>query len=174
MPKIEKAKGRINRKLLLIIAPVLLVIIALAVAAVIIPGRGGNGQLSPEGPAPTGSAPDGSDISDSLAPTNSWMNFYGLECTLDEQPPPVGTVITVRDPEGVLCGEFPVIQAGRYGLMPVYGDELATEADEGAVPGDSLDFYINGIKATVTGPDEPVWTAMGDLKQVNLAASTTH
>jgi hypothetical protein len=58
--------------------------------------------------------------------------------------------------------------------MPVYGDEVSTEADEGAVAGDSLDFYINGIKATVTGPDEPVWTAMGDLKQVNLAASTTH
>jgi hypothetical protein len=174
MPKIEKAKGRINRRLLLIIAPVLLVIIALAVAAVIIPGRGGNGQFSPEGPTPTGSAPDGSDIPDSLAPTNSWMNFYSLECTLDGQPLPAGTVITVRDPEGVLCGEFPVTQAGRYGLMPVYGDELATKADEGAAPGDALDFYINGIKATVTGPDEPVWTAMGDLKQVNLAASTAH
>jgi hypothetical protein len=174
MPKIEKAKGRINRKLLLIIAPVLLVIIALAVAAVVIPGRGGNGQFPPGGPTPTGSAPDGSDIPDSLAPTNSWMNFYGLECTLDGQPLPAGTVITVRDPEGVLCGEFPVTQAGRYGLMPVYGDEVSTEADEGAVAGDSLDFYINGIKATVTGPDEPVWTAMGDLKQVNPAASTTH
>ncbi len=174
MPKIEKAKGRVDRKLLLIIAPVLLVIIALAVAAVVIPGRGGNGQFPPGGPTPTGSAPDGSDIPDSLAPTNSWMNFYGLECTLDGQPLPAGTVITVRDPEGVLCGEFPVTQAGRYGLMPVYGDEVSTEADEGAVAGDSLDFYINGIKATVTGPDEPVWTAMGDLKQVNLAASTTH
>jgi hypothetical protein len=174
MPKIEKAKGRINRKLLPIIAPVLLVIIALAVAAVVIPGRGSNGQLSPEGPTPSGSAPDGSDIPDSLAPTNSWMNFYGLECTLDGQPLPAGTVITARDPLGMLCGEFPVTQASRYGLMPVYGDEPATEADEGAVPGDLLDFYINGIKATVTGPDEPVWTAMGDLKQVNLAASTTH
>ena len=174
MPKIEKTKGRVNRKLLLIIALVLMVIIALAIAAVIIPGRDGNGQLSPEGPTPTGSAPDGSYIPDSLAPTNSWMNFYGLECTLAGQPLPAGTVITVRDPEGMLCGEFSVTQAGRYGLMPVYGDEPATEADEGAVPGDSLDFYINGIKATVTGPDEPVWTAMGDLKQVNLAASTTH
>jgi len=174
MPKIEKTKGRINRKLLLIIAPVLLVIIALAVAAVIIPGRGGNGQLSPAGPASTSPTPASSDIPDTLTPTNSWMNFYGLECTLDGQPLPAGTVITVRDPEGVLCGEFPVTQAGRYGLMPVYGDELATEADEGAIPGDPLDFYINGIKATVTGLDEPVWTAMGDLKQVNLAASTTH
>lgn len=174
MPKIDKIKQRINRRLLLFIAPVLLVIIAVSVAAVIIPGRGGNGQLAPGAPIPTNSAPKGLNISNSLAPTNSWMNFYGLECTLDGQPLPVGALITVRNPDGVFCGEFSVTKAGRYGLMPVYGDELATEGHEGAVPGDSLDFYINGIKATVTGPDEPLWTTMGDLKQVNLAASTTH
>ena len=102
------------------------------------------------------------------------MNFYGLECTLDGQPLPAGSVITVRDPEGILCGEFTVTQAGRYGVIPVYGDDISTQVDEGALPGDSLHFYINGILATVTGPDEPVWTAMGDLKQVNLQASTTH
>jgi len=174
MPKMEKSKWRINRKLLLIIAPVLLVIIALAVAAVIIPGRGGNGQPSPASPTPTASAPSNSSIPDSLVTTNMWMNFYGLECTLDGQSLPVGSVITVRDAEGILCGEFTVTQAGRYGLMPVYGDDLSTATKEGPVSGDSLDFYIDAIKATVTGPDEPVWTAMGDLKQVNLTASTAH
>jgi hypothetical protein len=165
---------RVSRRVLLIIAPVLLVIIALAVAAVIIPGRGGNGQFTPAEPTPTTSAPNTSYIPGSVVPTNNWMNFYGLECTLDGQPLPVGSVITVRDPEGILCGEFSVTQAGRYGLMPVYGDDLSTQVDEGALLGDSLHFYINGILATVIGPDEPVWTAMGDLKQVNLQAFTTH
>jgi hypothetical protein len=70
------------------------------------------------------------------------MNFYGLECTLDGQPLPAGAVITVRDPEGMLYGEFSVTQAGRYGLMPVYGDELATEANEGAVPGGSVRILL--------------------------------
>jgi hypothetical protein len=102
------------------------------------------------------------------------MNFYGLECTLDGQPLPVGSVITVRDPKGILCGEFTVTVAGRYGLLPVYGYDATTQASESAVPGGSLRFYINGILATGTGPDEPMWTAMGDLKQVNLQASTTH
>ena len=203
MPKIEKTKGRTNdvragqaavphsvpgilasvitrfkhmkvsRRLLLIAAPLLLVIIALALAALIVPGRGGNGQFPPEGPTPTASAPNTSYIPGTLVPTNSWMNFYGLECTLDGQPLPAGTVITVRDPEGILCGEFRVTQAGRYGVMPVYRDDPSTQVDEGALPGDSLHFYINGVLATVTGPDEPVWTAMGDLKQVNLQASAT-
>ena len=57
--------------------------------------------------------------------------------------------------------------------MPVYGDDPSTEVDEGAIPGDLLELRINGIRARVTGPDEPVWTAMGDLKQLNLATSTT-
>jgi hypothetical protein len=164
---------RVSRRVLLITAPLVLVIVTLA-SALIILGRGGNGQLPPAEPTPTASAPNISYIPDNLVPTNSWMNFYGLECTLDGQLLPVGSVITVRDPEGILCGEFTVTQAGRYGLLPVYGGDLSTQVDEGAVPGDSLHFYINGILATVAGPDEPLWTAMGDLKQVNLQVSTTH
>ena len=203
MPKIEKSNGRtddmrtehavvphsvqgilatvitkfkhmkVSRRPLLIADPLLLVIIALALAALIVPGRGGNGQFPPEGPTPTASAPDSSYIPGSLVRTNNWMNLYGLECTLDGQPLPVGSLITARDSQGVVCGEFLVTHAGRYGLMPVYGDDPLTQVDEGALPSDSLHFYINGILAAVTGPDEPVWTAMGDLKQVNLQASAT-
>jgi hypothetical protein len=141
---------RVSRSGLLITVFLGLAIIAVIVAAVVIQGRGGNGQL---------------------VPTNIWMNFYGLNCTLDGQLLPVGSVVTVCDPEGILCGAFTVTQVGRYGLLPVYEDDPWTQVDEGAAPGDSLQFYINGVLATVTGPDQPVWTAMGDLKQVNLQAS---
>jgi hypothetical protein len=146
-----------------------LLIIALALAGVLISERGGNGQRS--------ATPDTGGTSytpGSLVPTDRWVNFYGLECTIDGQPLSVGALITALDPQGVVCGEFRVTQAGRYGLMPVYGDDPLTKVDEGAVAGDSLRFLINGIQAVVTGPDKPVWTAMGDLKQVNLAASTAH
>jgi hypothetical protein len=165
---------RVSRRVLLIIAPLLLVIIALAVAAVIIPGRGGNGQFPPAGPTPTASAPNSSYVTGTVVPTNKWMNFYGLESALDGQPLPVGAVITARDSQGVVCGEFVVTHVGRYGIMPVYGDDPSTEADEGAGPGDPLQFYVDGIKAAVIGPDEPVWTAMGDLKQLELSASVSH
>jgi len=164
---------RVSRRILLIAAPLMLVIIAVALAAVIMPGRGGNGQLPSAGPTPTASVPNTYSLPDSVVPTNSWMNFYGLKCTLDGQPLPVGSAITVRDPKGVLCGEFTVTEAGRYGLMPVYGGNPSSQTGEGVVPGTSLHFYINGILATVKGPDDPVWTAMGDLRQVNLQASTT-
>jgi hypothetical protein len=204
MPKIEKTNGRTNdvragqaavplsvprilasvitrfkhmkvsRRLLLIAAPLFLVIIALALAALIVPGRGGNGQFPPAEPTPTASAPNSSYIPGTVVPTNKWVNFYGLNCTLDGQPLPVGAVITARDSQGVVCGEFVVTHIGRYGIMPVYGDDPSTEADEGAGPGDPLQFYVDGIKAAVIGPDEPVWTAMGDLKQLELSASASH
>ena len=104
-------------------------------------------------------------------PTNLWVNFYGLKSTLNGQPLPVGTVIRAYDPQGVICGEFSVTHAGWYGLMPVYGDDPLTEVDEGAATGDRIKLTVNGVAATVTGPDEPVWVTFGDLKQVNLAVS---
>ncbi len=95
----------------------------------------------------------------SVVPTNRWVNFYGLENTIDGQPLQVGLVITARDPQGVLCGEFVVKEAGRYGVMAVYGDDPLTDADEGAAFGDRIEFRVNGVQAVASGPDEAIWTA---------------
>ena len=106
-----------------------------------------------------------------VVPTDKWVMFYSLESTLNGQPLPVGAVIRAYDPQGVVCGQHQVTEAGRYGLMPVYGDDPLTEVDEGAVPGDRIRLTVNGAAATVTGPDEPVWVTFADLKQVDLALS---
>lgn len=103
-------------------------------------------------------------------PTNEWVNFYGLNTTLNGAPVPVGAVITAYDPSGVLCGQFVVHTAGQYGVMPVYRDDPATSVDEGAQPGDTLTFRINGQPATVLGPGAPRWTANGDVIFLDLAA----
>jgi len=161
-------------KLLTTIALVAVLFVALALTGVLVPGKGADEGLPHAGPVDATPDSDGTSYTlGSLVPTNKWVNFYSLQSTLDGQPLPVGTVVTAHDPQGVVCGEFLVTQAGRYGLMPIYGDDPLTEVDEGAIPGDPFEFRINGIPATATGPDEPIWTAMGDLKQVNLAGSTT-
>jgi hypothetical protein len=136
---------------------VVLVAVVVSFTATLMPGDGGGDQVS------TVQADSGSPV-----PTNKWVNFYGLESTIDGQALPVGAEITAWDPQGVLCGRFVVTDAGRYGLMAVYGDDPLTDIDEGAVPGDWLDFRVNGVDATSVGPDEPTWTAMGDLRQVDL------
>ncbi len=110
--------------------------------------------------------------SGSVVPTNKWVNFYGLENTVGGQLLQVGLVITACDPQEVRCGEFEVKEAGRYGVMAVYGDDPFTDADEGAVFGDRIEFRVNGVQAVASGPDEATWTAMGDLRHVDLTVST--
>ncbi len=120
-------------------------------------------------------APAGADYNNGTAelgvssPTNRWVDFYSLDSTLDGAPLPAGSVITVLDPDGVVCGAFSVARAGSYGLMPAYGDDPDTEIDEGAVSGDRLEFRINGVAAAALGPDDPVWTTMGVARNVDLA-----
>jgi hypothetical protein len=154
------------------VALVLVVCIAIAVASLVGNGDGGDGLPVV---APTDGGPGPVDDTAELtvsATTNRWVDFYSVDSTLDGTPLPAGTAVTVLDPDGVVCGAFLVSRVGGYGLMPVYGDDPDTDVDEGASPGDQLEFRINGIAATIEGPDGPTWTEMGFAKQVDLAGST--
>ena len=106
-----------------------------------------------------------------IAETPIWMNVYSPSSLLDEQPLPPGTVVEAYDSQGVLCGKFVVAQAGKYGLMPVYADDTSTPLDEGALPGDTITFWVNGIEAAST-PAQVLWTTYGDLQRVDLYASS--
>jgi len=100
-----------------------------------------------------------------VTPTPYAMDFYG-NATLDGAPIPVGAVVTAYDPDGVLCGEFPVTTVGQYGFIPVYGDDPATtDVDEGAVAGDTISFRINGYDATVVS-GTTTWTDKGQEEVV--------
>jgi hypothetical protein len=103
-------------------------------------------------------------------PGPEWVNFFSANTTFLSQPIPVGAVIEAFDPQGVKCGEFTVTTEGKYGLMPCYGDDKTPPdlVDEGAEPGDVISFTINGLPATAAGPDDPVWTSHGALREVNL------
>ena len=106
---------------------------------------------------------------DSVIPTNEWVNFMSQTSTLNDQPIPVGAVVDAYDPDGVLCGTFTVTAEGQYGFLLVYRDDTTTpETDEGSEPGDTITFYINDHLVFPTGPGEPIWTANGDVIQLNL------
>jgi len=91
---------------------------------------------------------------------------------------PVGTVIAAFDPQGVKCGEFTVVTAGKYGLMPCYRDDPDTPEDEGPLPGEPISFKIDGLPATpvptsLNGNPVPpsttvTWTSHSDLWEVDL------
>lgn len=106
-----------------------------------------------------------------VAATTAWMNVYSPYSLLDGGPLPAGTLVEAYDPQGVPCGEFVVSRDGKYGLMPIYGDDPSTPADEGALPGDTITFWVNGVQATST-PAKLVWTTYGDVQRADLYAAS--
>jgi len=109
-----------------------------------------------------------------IIPTNEWVNFYSATTTLDGAPVPCGAIIDAYDPDGVHCGTFTVVTPGQYGFMPVYRDDPTTDIDEGASPGDTISFTINGLPAKALGPDANIWTSNGDVLEVNLEGFTNY
>ena len=103
-------------------------------------------------------------------PSLEWVNFYGDIRLADGSVVNYGTVVDAYDPDGVRCGSYFVTTPGRYGPMPVYRDDETTGIDEGAEPGDRLRFFVDGMPAVSMGPEEPIWTANGDIWHVNLFA----
>ncbi|MEA2031271.1 MAG: T9SS type A sorting domain-containing protein, partial [candidate division Zixibacteria bacterium] len=100
--------------------------------------------------------------------TYEWVNFYCDNNFYFDEPLPIGSVVDAYDPDGVHCGSYYVTELGHYGFLPVYRDDGYTPEDEGADPGDTIRFFINGFEAETDV--EPVWTANGDSWQVCLDA----
>ena len=69
-----------------------------------------------------------------------WVNFYGMNSTMDGQPLPIGAVVEAWA-GGVRCGSFVVHTVGWYGLLPCY---RSYEGSPGANPGDVISFTVNG------------------------------
>jgi len=124
------------------------------------------------GPTPTSTATPTATTPGGVIPTNEWINFYGIDSYLDGFPLPVGALVQAWDPDGVNCGAWTVASNGEYGLMPVYRNDPGTPEDEGAEPGDTITFTVNGAPAAPMGPDDSIWTANGDLRHVELNAVT--
>jgi len=108
-----------------------------------------------------GAVPFGGGSGDHPVPTNEWISVYCASVVSDGDPLPPGTVIEAYDPGGILCGRDRVRNDGTYGFMPIYRDDIYTDADEGAEPGDEISFTVDGAPAE---PDPPIyWTASGDV-----------
>ena len=97
--------------------------------------------------------------------------FWSDATTFDDVEIAVGDVITVMDPDGVICGVMQVTTPGQYGLLYVYGDDPFTEEDEGAEAGDNLLFFINEFAARTNGPDATTWAERG-ISNVDLDGSS--
>jgi hypothetical protein len=71
-------------------------------------------------------------------------DFYGTEQSLNTIR--TGNVITAKDPNGAVIGQFTVATNGQYGFLTARADDPNTSEVEGAVNGDTITFYIDGAK----------------------------
>ncbi|NUQ80667.1 MAG: tandem-95 repeat protein [Bacteroidetes bacterium] len=105
-----------------------------------------------------------------VIPTTEWVSFYGTNLLVNGVPAEVGSLVDVLDADGNLCGRTEVKQAGKYGLVSVYRDDPSTLLDEGAGPGEPLQFFVNGKRARSLNQTEPVWTGNGDVINLDISA----
>ncbi|MFH0790568.1 MAG: hypothetical protein V2A64_02955, partial [Candidatus Omnitrophota bacterium] len=74
-----------------------------------------------------------------------------------------GSVITAKDPKGIILGRFSIIEPGKYGFLTCIADDPNTPQDEGAVEGDIITFFIAGVSQQ----KQAVWK-QGETISVNL------
>jgi carbon-monoxide dehydrogenase small subunit len=94
--------------------------------------------------------------------TDRFMMLAG-PISLEGHPAPLGTLIEVRDSDQVLCGNFIVDKIGLYGVLNVFADDPNTQVDEGAIPGDKLQIFVNGELLSMTDKERPSWQQDGKL-----------
>jgi hypothetical protein len=103
-------------------------------------------------------------------PTREWMDIYGA-ITLNTESIPVGSIVTVYDETGALCGATTVRESGQYGFLHVYGDDPQTDFDEGASTGEQLSIRIDGDPVHLVSA--PVWVSDNGVHRVDITASLT-
>ena len=96
--------------------------------------------------------------------------FYGTART-DNTDVSIGTNVSAYDPNSTLCGYFIVSTSGYYGSLSCKGDDTETAADEGAVNGDNITFYIGGNNTAVAGNIS--WVE-GRYSNVNISIYINH
>jgi hypothetical protein len=82
------------------------------------------------------------------------QEYFDDASTFLDAPIQPGDVIEARDPDGVLAGSSQEIPAPGLYTITVRGED-ADSGDQGALPGDLIDFYINGLLAN----PEATWNA---------------
>lgn len=104
-----------------------------------------------------------SDQENMVRPTPVSMDFYGYI-----KGAKVGDILTVYDPDGVLCGQYTISKPDQYGFLHVYGDDRSTDVDEGAEQGNELRFELNNSLLIPVSGDSVSWTGDKQKERVDF------
>lgn len=95
-----------------------------------------------------------------VTPTNEWINVFCGQPEFNGISLSPGDIIMAYDSDNIPCGMDSVRGDGSFGFMPVYRDDIYTDTDEGAEPGENISFTINDEEVFTASPI--IWTENGD------------
>lgn len=102
------------------------------------------------------------------------QNFYGITL-LSGNPAPMLTKIQAFYFDGeneTICGDFEIVESGKYGLLSCNGDDPDTPEIEGAVENQEIVFRLTIFNASI--PNGTNWTGnISDLTFVPVTINTT-
>ncbi|KAA3636002.1 MAG: T9SS C-terminal target domain-containing protein, partial [Calditrichaeota bacterium] len=81
-----------------------------------------------------------------LTPTTSWMNIYAQNLSVDGSQVVKGTEIRAYNEEDALVGLYTMEENGKFGFMPIYGDDIQTQTVDGMKSGEQFYLTVDGIK----------------------------
>lgn len=97
-----------------------------------------------------------------IQPSRFWINLYSHNLTLDGRVVPEGTIITATSSAGTLLGAATIGANGKFGFMPVYGDDAITKEIDGLKSGEKFYLVVDGIKSA----ESFIWTENGDRLEI--------
>ena len=81
-----------------------------------------------------------------LTPTTSWMNIYAQNLSVDGSQVVKGTEIRAYNENDALVGLYTMEENGKFGFMPIYGDDIQTQTVDGMKSGEKFYLTVDGIK----------------------------
>jgi hypothetical protein len=86
------------------------------------------------------------DTPKDVTPTPLWIDVYAEEIRLDDRPLPAGAKVSFVDEQGQLCGVGTIQSNSMLPFTPIYFDDPASRADEGATMGERLKILVDGLE----------------------------
>ncbi len=85
-----------------------------------------------------------------ITPTTNWINLYANDLTVDGSVVKAGATISAFTQNGIKAGSYTMTEDGLFGFMPVYADDISTEAVEGIGAGESFYLTIDNVEMKET------------------------
>ena len=108
-------------------------------------------------------------IENDVATSRLWADIYSHQLTLDGEVVPKGAEVLAVTVGGSVIGAGTVEDGGKFGFVPVYGDDPATDDVEGLTDGQTFSLVIDGAEVG----ERFIWSENSRLEIGSLTSKTT-